>query len=49
MSLENKLRPSIHELITPLQTKLKQLNLSAGAVFDKFSEDKKTFDLICLK
>src|SRR5438132_1112281 len=45
ITLENKLQPSLHELLTPLQSKLKLMNLTPGVVYDKFAKGEQLLSL----
>jgi hypothetical protein len=45
LSLENKLIPSLHEIMTPLKTLLDKFKLTANGIFDKFTKDKNTLTI----
>lgn len=45
LSLENKLIPSLHDIMTPLKTLLDKFKLTANGIFDKFTKDKKTLTI----
>ena len=49
VSFENKLQFTLHDLMTPLKSILKKLQLKPEGVFDKFTKDQKYLSINDLK
>jgi hypothetical protein len=49
INLENKIETNLHELLTPLKTRLKKLQISPSGLFDRYSSDKQVLTLNELK
>lgn len=45
ITLENKLQSSLHELLTPLQTKMKLMKITPAVIFDRFAKGEQLLSL----